>query len=308
MPQAIAHRGYKAEHPENTMGAFRGAVKTGSHAIETDLHISRDGVVVLSHDDTLKRCFGKDEKVIDCDWSYLKTLKTLKEPSEHMPRFLDLLEYLTTPGLEDIWLLLDIKLDNDPDHIMQLIASTLAEVKPSKPWKERILLGCWASKYIPLCDQYLPGYQIAYIGWSIPYARNLLKVPGVCFNIMQQVLVGPNGKKFLQEVKAENRPIFVWTVNEPVWMKWSIKHEVDGVITDDPKKYLEVCDEYNGGKLNIPFRLCWMAFWINVLAAIGTVLAKAKLGTKVDVEMVKKRLQIISSEESGIDGDIVDED
>jgi glycerophosphoryl diester phosphodiesterase len=49
LPQAIAHRGYKAAYPENTMGAFRGAVEVGAHAIETDIHITRDGVVVLSH-------------------------------------------------------------------------------------------------------------------------------------------------------------------------------------------------------------------------------------------------------------------
>ena len=49
LPQAIAHRGYKAAHPENTMGAFKGAVDVGAHAIETDLHLSMDGVVVISH-------------------------------------------------------------------------------------------------------------------------------------------------------------------------------------------------------------------------------------------------------------------
>lgn len=48
-PQAIAHRGYKAKFPENTMGAFRGAVEVGAEAIETDIHLSKDGVVVLSH-------------------------------------------------------------------------------------------------------------------------------------------------------------------------------------------------------------------------------------------------------------------
>lgn len=48
-PQAISHRGYKAAFPENTMVAFRGAVEVGADAIETDLHLSRDGVVVLSH-------------------------------------------------------------------------------------------------------------------------------------------------------------------------------------------------------------------------------------------------------------------
>lgn len=49
LPQAIAHRGYKAKYPENTMGAFTGAVNVGAHAIETDIHLSKDRVVVLSH-------------------------------------------------------------------------------------------------------------------------------------------------------------------------------------------------------------------------------------------------------------------
>ena len=48
-PQAIAHRGYKANYPENTLAAFKGAVRAGAHAIETDIHLSRDDVVVLSH-------------------------------------------------------------------------------------------------------------------------------------------------------------------------------------------------------------------------------------------------------------------
>jgi phosphatidylglycerol phospholipase C len=48
-PQAIAHRGYRAAFPENTMAAFKGAVKVGAHAIETDIHLTKDSVVVLSH-------------------------------------------------------------------------------------------------------------------------------------------------------------------------------------------------------------------------------------------------------------------
>lgn len=63
----------------------------------------------LLKDSSLKRCFGEDKKVIDCDWSYISTLRTAQAPHEPMPRLKDLLEYLTTPGLEDIWILLDIK-------------------------------------------------------------------------------------------------------------------------------------------------------------------------------------------------------
>jgi phosphatidylglycerol phospholipase C len=49
IPQAIAHRGYKAKYPENSMAGFKAAVEVGAHAIETDLHLSKDGVVVLTH-------------------------------------------------------------------------------------------------------------------------------------------------------------------------------------------------------------------------------------------------------------------
>lgn len=82
-----------------------------------------------------------------------------------MPRLKDLLEYLATPGLEDIWVLLDVKLilpsltevlmgdktvqakfDNYADDLFRSIAATLADVKPSssRPWNQRVLVGCWA--------------------------------------------------------------------------------------------------------------------------------------------------------------------
>jgi len=265
-PQAIAHRGYKAAFPENTMGAFKGAVKVGAHAIETDIHLTKDGVVVLSHDATLKRCFGKKDKIIDCDWSDIEPLRTLQEPHESMPRLKDLLEYLCKPGLEDIWILLDIKLDNDSDDVMRFIAATLVDVKPSRPWIERVILGFWASSYLPLCAKYLPGYPTAHIGFSISYARQFLKVPGVAFNMLQKIMVGPFGSKFFNEIKAAERSIFLWTVNDEASMKWAIMKEVDGVITDDPKKYLEVSEAYSGERFRLSMKQLGTAIWINILA------------------------------------------
>ena len=49
MPQTIAHRGYKAKFPENTMASMRGAVEVGVDALETDVHLTKDGEVVISH-------------------------------------------------------------------------------------------------------------------------------------------------------------------------------------------------------------------------------------------------------------------
>lgn len=49
IPQIIAHRGYKAKYVENSMKAMQAAVEAGANALETDVHLTADGVVVLSH-------------------------------------------------------------------------------------------------------------------------------------------------------------------------------------------------------------------------------------------------------------------
>lgn len=48
-PQIIAHRGFKRKYPENSLSSFRGAVEADSNAIELDLALSKDNVVVISH-------------------------------------------------------------------------------------------------------------------------------------------------------------------------------------------------------------------------------------------------------------------
>ena len=50
-----AHRGASAEQPENTMPAFERAIEVGVDAIETDVHLTRDGHLIVSHDETAAR-------------------------------------------------------------------------------------------------------------------------------------------------------------------------------------------------------------------------------------------------------------
>lgn len=250
LPQAIAHRGYKAQHPENTMGAFRGAAAAGAHALETDLHLARDGTVVLSHDADLRRCFGRPDRLADCDWPLLSALRTTRAPHEPMPRLLDLLRWLAAagPALDHVWLLLDLKRDDDAEALLRGVAEALAAVPaaaPGTPWSRRVVLGCWSARYVRLAAQLLPGYPVAYIGWSVAYAREFLKVPGVAFNMFQKAMLLPSGKRLIRDAKKAGRPVYVWTVNEEKWMEWSIANEVDGVITDDPKLFLEVCDRHS---------------------------------------------------------------
>src|SRR5947209_13499086 len=58
----IAHRGARAFAPENTLEAFAKAARLGCPMFETDVHLSRDGELIVVHDDTLCRCSDVREK------------------------------------------------------------------------------------------------------------------------------------------------------------------------------------------------------------------------------------------------------
>lgn len=258
------------------MAGFRAAVEVGAHALETDVHLSKDGVVVLSHDPSLKRCFGVDLLIKDCTWSYLSSLRTVKEPHEPLPRLVDLLEYLVSgPETEKIWVLLDIKIDDKPEDLLRAVACTFTEVSSATPWDERIVLGCWNATFMKAALAFLPGFPLAHISTSLYYSRHFLPIPNLGFNMFQLLLVGPLGGWFLQKAKSATRPVFAWTVNSPKWMEWCIRRNIpstpslpstsssssasslsadpkldsatpnpvliDGVITDDPRLFLQVC-------------------------------------------------------------------
>ncbi|MFC7894483.1 glycerophosphodiester phosphodiesterase [Streptomyces sp. NPDC057381] len=57
---AVAHRGDPYRYRENTLDSLRSALERGADAVETDVRLTRDGVPVLLHDETLKRLWGHD--------------------------------------------------------------------------------------------------------------------------------------------------------------------------------------------------------------------------------------------------------
>lgn len=70
----VAHRGLSAEEPENTMRSFRRAAEVGCDLIELDVHLSRDGIPVVIHDETLERTTNGTGRVVDRTWAELRSL------------------------------------------------------------------------------------------------------------------------------------------------------------------------------------------------------------------------------------------
>ena len=72
----VSHRGGAAENLENTMTAFKHAHNLGTEMLEIDCHITKDGIVVVSHDDLLERTTGKNVKITETNFSDLPPMKS----------------------------------------------------------------------------------------------------------------------------------------------------------------------------------------------------------------------------------------
>ena len=71
MTEVICHRGYSSRYPENTILAFQKAVESGADGVELDVHLTRDGEVVVIHDERVDRTtdgvgYVKDHSLADC--------------------------------------------------------------------------------------------------------------------------------------------------------------------------------------------------------------------------------------------------
>lgn len=117
-----AHRGLHCIEkgiPENSMAAFRMAVKKG-YGIELDVHMTRDKKVVVFHDDTLKRVCGKKGTVEETDWEELKKCY-LSKTSERIPLFSEVLAYVNGR----VPLLIEIKQPSQDTQVCALLAKQL---------------------------------------------------------------------------------------------------------------------------------------------------------------------------------------
>jgi len=74
-PLVIAHRGASAVAPENTAASFREALRLGAKAIECDVRATRDGELVLFHDESLERVARRPGRLEDCDRAALAALE-----------------------------------------------------------------------------------------------------------------------------------------------------------------------------------------------------------------------------------------
>jgi glycerophosphoryl diester phosphodiesterase len=97
-PTTIAHRGEPVGHRENTLGAFAAAIGLGADWVELDLRRTRDGEIVVLHDQTLERLWGVGSSVGDLDWA---EVVRVGHGDVRIPSFRQVLDAVPVPFMVD---------------------------------------------------------------------------------------------------------------------------------------------------------------------------------------------------------------
>ncbi len=242
-PAIVAHRGGAKEFTENTIEAFQRAGKIGALAIETDIRLTKDGVVVIYHDDNVGRVEGmpfgtKGPLVADVNYAELtaKSLKPVGEDSggRKVPTFQEVLDKVPT-------VLLNVELKRSP-RFTELVDKTIAILK-NHPAFDRVVLEApdlaTAEKLRAGLGNKLklhinPGYDSA-----VPYEEAVKKV--IAFKPHSLSI---SYKKLSWEIvdlaHKAGVEVWVWTVDDPGIAQAATLLGVDAIKTDKPTMLLEM--------------------------------------------------------------------
>lgn len=235
-PVIIAHRGASAYAPENTLSAFEKAIEMQATVIETDVHQTKDSVLVLMHDETVDRTTngtGRIKDMLYADFKKLVICSRLSTTTEHPPSLEEALKAIGGRAQ----LLIELKRGSDyypgiekrvVDLIKQCEAENYAHTIHSFE-KQALLNVAKADARINL--QKLIVFQLPLVSFS--FDKHVVKDD---FRNWQGVNVYYRfcSRRLVRKVHRLGKTVYVWTVNSPRKARRYKRRGVDGIITNDP--------------------------------------------------------------------------
>jgi len=239
-PIAFAHRGGALEGPENTWEAFGHARDLGYRYMETDVHATRDGVVVAFHDADLDRMTGRPGLLRDMSWAELSRVE-LKGGSR-VPR----LDELLAAWPEVRW-----NIDVKHDHAVGPLIETLHRGAA----RERVCIASFSDRRLATVGRALGTGACLAVGpigiTALRVARFLpsvvpraaekrLRSSGAVQVPIRQGRIPLVDGRFIDTAHRLGLQVHVWTVDDEATMDRLLGLGVDGIMTDRPSALREV--------------------------------------------------------------------
>jgi glycerophosphoryl diester phosphodiesterase len=233
----FAHRGASAVCPENTMAAFRKGLELGATGIETDVQMTKDGGLVIIHDETLNRTTSGTGYVKD------KTIREILDldagswfgpefKGEHLPLLEDLLDLLQ--GRDTI---LNIELKNGTFLYPGMEEKVIAAVRDFN-MSDRVVISSFNHYSLAYCHSLAPEIKT-----GILYVEGLYRPWDYAATLGATALHANHSSvlpEFVAEATKHGIACHPWTVNDPARMKDLVEAGVSGIITDHPDLLAEI--------------------------------------------------------------------
>jgi glycerophosphoryl diester phosphodiesterase len=239
-PIRLAHRGSSILWPENTMAAFQGAVDLGYRYIETDAHVTRDGILVIFHDDRLDRVTNGKGFIKEWQWEDLRKLDAAYNfnPGSGFPLRG---EGLRIPGLEEAMTAFPQVLFNI-DLKQPGMEEAMAGFIKRHGFEERVLIASFFDGPLRRFRQ-LSGFSVATAAarwevaafWACSRFNKSLDLGADALQVPRRMRgITLVDEKFIQAGHAAGLQVHAWTIDEPAEMRQLLDLGVDGIITNRP--------------------------------------------------------------------------
>lgn len=238
LPPVLAHRGASQYAPENTLAAFREAKKRGANWVEFDVMLTADHEVVVIHDETLERTTNGTGQVIAHPYHYIQSLDA---GSWFNPAFTG--EKIPTLR-EVIALLAELKLSANIEIKAQIGDEALAVKKVLSAindcWKKEMPAPLVSSFSLAILEEVRKQSSTSLIGflmheWNPEWENICDRLDACTVNVNEAILTREN----VDVIKASERPLLAYTVDDPRRAHDLFSWGVDAVFTNCPDLILK---------------------------------------------------------------------
>ena len=259
-PLIIAHRGGGGVAPENSQVAFdHAATLPQVVGLETDVHMTKDGVLIVAHDADVDRMTEGRGMIRDMTFEELRRLDLGYRFS---------LDGETYPfrGQGLVYMTLEEMITRYPDHIINIdlkqhepvVVERFVRLMRQYDMQERIVVGSFDTLSIKRLRQLMPDVATcaSYSEIARFYVLNRARMSQLWWHQCAVMQVPENDGRlklitpeFIRNVQARGVQIHIWTVNEVAQMERLLQWGVDGLITDYPERAIELVEKYKQARL-----------------------------------------------------------